>query len=125
MKVDLAEATEARFKEKSALNAFRRLMNEAEEAGFEPRYKRSVVKAVEFVREDDYKPYSAVPANGHFLFYLRQPLLRRFKDMFEQAERRFGPGKPNRLEEYRLKIRDEAELEAALGWLREQGAWPR
>ena len=114
-----------RFRSADAREAYQLLKQEAEAAGFRFHYKNSAVKAVELVDRDEQKLFSAVAANEHLLFYLRQPVLRRIPGLFEKAAGAFGAVKENCRGEYRTRVRNPSELRRLLSWLREQRAWPR
>jgi hypothetical protein len=68
--------------------------------------------------------FSAQAHRGHINFYLRSPVLTTHAGLFEAAVSRFGPVRPNSLQEYRTKLRDIDQVEAMLAFLREHGAWP-
>ncbi|HEX8225885.1 MAG TPA: hypothetical protein VF605_18925 [Allosphingosinicella sp.] len=114
-----------RFQSADARDAYQLLKREADAAGFRFHYKNSAVKAVELVDRDGEKPFSAVAANEHLLFYLRQPVLRRSPGLFDRATGKFGAVKENCRGEYRTRVRNPSEMRTLLDWLREQRAWPR
>jgi hypothetical protein len=117
------EAIELRFKSSDAREAFAQLKREAESVGLRIRYKNSKAMSAEFVERDGEKPFSTIANDAHLLFYLRQPILRRVPNLFRLAENRFGKIKANHLGEYRIRVRDPAELNSVIGWLRSVGAW--
>lgn len=109
-----------------ALPAFDYLMAHAAAAAFAliPRLA-GAVQSVEFQVESPKRNlFSAQARPQHLNFYLRGPVLRAHKGLFDAAVSRFGPVRPNSLGEYRTRLRSPADAKEMLDFLRERGAWP-
>lgn len=110
----------------STLAAFDYLMAYAGAAGFKRIIRASgAVPAVELRHADrQSNPFAVQTRPDHLNFYLRRPALRHHDELFDAATQRFGPVKPNRLGEYRLRLRTCDDVDEMLGFLRLQGVWP-
>lgn len=105
--------------------AFDYLMAHARAAGFELLPRTSAVRSIELQWPDTRRnPFSAQTHAGHVNFYLRRPILSARPKLFDAAEAKWGPVKPNHLGEYRRHLRTVAEVDEMLAFLRQHEAWP-
>ncbi|SHM44947.1 hypothetical protein SAMN05518668_109179 [Sphingobium sp. YR657] len=109
----------------STLSAFDYLIAHARAAAFNLVHRISEVRAVELQWPDRrLNPFAVQVRPGHLNFYLRSPILRAYPLLFEAAAKRFGPVQSNGRGEYRTRLHSQAEVDALLDFLREQGGWP-